>query len=425
MGVGVEVRLPSEDQIACLAGSEHDEVLLQLERIGRMVEAAKLGVIDHADRQARFLGDGHRSTAAWVRAVTNCSPSESRRRARVARALHDLAGFREALRAGDVGIDQVNEVARLHANPRCGGVVVGSEPVLLEAARQLEYADLCVVTQRWLTLADPDGAHRDHAAADSGRDFRIREHGVGFTIEAQCGVLQGTAIREMWQRFADAEFMTDWEEAARKPHGDRVSASQLPRTASQRRFDAFFRMLEAGATNTGEAVLADPVVNVIVDLDTFEQYLSAELGGPVPRIDPAGIVDRRCETIDGLPVDPRDVVALAIVGRVRRIVLDADDVIVNAGRLTRLYRGPLRHAVQALNPRCRWLACMLRARISAIDHRREFAEGGATDAANGEVLCDHHNRFKSQRDYRARRMPNGWWVIHRPDGTPLQPPDAA
>ena len=53
------------------------------------------------------------------------------------------------------------------------------------------------------------------------------------------------------------------------------------------------------------------------------------------------------------PVDPRDVVALAMAGRVRRIVLDADDVIVNAGRLTRLYRGPLRQAMQALNPRCR------------------------------------------------------------------------
>jgi hypothetical protein len=424
MGVRVEVRLPSEDEIASLIGDELDDLLLELERVGRMVEAARLGVIDHADREARFLADGHRSTAAWIRAVTNCSPVESRRRARAARALRDLSGFRDALRAGDVGVDQVNEVARLHANPRCGSQVADSEAILLDAARQLEYADLRVVSQRWLTLADPDGAHRDHAAADAGRDFRISEHGAGFTIEARCGVLQGTAIREMWQRFVDAEFLTDWD-AARKLHGDPVPVSQLGRTASQRRFDAFFAMLEAGATNTGEAALADPVVNVIVDLDTFEQHLAAELGGPAPQIDPAGIIGRRCETIDGVPVDPRDVVALAMIGRVRRIVLDADDVIVNAGRLTRLYRGPLRQAIQAINPRCRWLGCMLRARISAIDHRHEYSQGGATDAGNGEVLCDHHNRFKTQRDYRARRMPNGWWIIHRPDGTPLQPPDAA
>ena len=424
MGVGVEVGLPSEEEIASLAGAQLDEVLLRLERLGRMVEAAKSAVIDQADRQARCLADGHRSTAAWVRAVTNCSPGASRRRARAARALRDLRVVRAALWAGEVGVDQVDELARLRANPRCGGQVVGSESILLQAAQQLEFADLRVVTQRWLTLADPDGAHRDHAAADAGRDFRIREHGGAFTIEANCGVLQGTAIREMWQRFQDAEFRTDWE-AARNLHGDTISASQLPRTAAQRRFDGFFAMAEAGATNIGEAALADPVVNVIVDLDTFQQHLLAEFGGPAPRIDPAGILERRCETIDGVAVDPREAVALAVVGRVRRIVLDADDVIVNAGRLTRLYRGPLRHAIQALHPRCRWLACLLRARISAIDHRHEHADGGATDAANGEVLCDHHNRFKSQRDYQARRMRNGWWIIHRPDGTPLQTPDAA
>jgi hypothetical protein len=151
----------------------------------------------------------------------------------------------------------------------------------------------------------------------------------------------------------------------------------------------------------------------------------SELGGPRPSIDAAGILDRRCETTDGIPVDPRDVVALAMVGHVRRIVLDANDVIVNAGRLTRLYRGPLRQALQALTPRCRWLGCLIRARIAAIDHSHEYAQGGATDAANADVMCNHHNRLKTARGYRTRRLENGWWVIQRPDGSPLQPPDAA
>jgi hypothetical protein len=424
MPATVGVTLPTEDEIAALVGSEHDDLLVELERIDRMVQAAKLGVIDHADREGRFLADGHRNSAAWTRAVTNCSPGESRKRVRASRALGDLALFRAALREGTVGVDQVNEIARLHANPRCGSQVADSEAIFLDAARQLEYADLTTVTQRWQTLADPDGAHRDHAAADANRDFRIHEHGAGFVIAAQCGVIQGTSIREMFQRFLDAEFMTDWE-AARAQHGDKVAAHLLPRTASQRRFDAFFQMLEAGATNAGDASLPDPVVNVIVDLDTFEQHLRAEVGGPPPTIDPAGILHRRCETTDGVPVDPRDVVALAMVGQVRRIVLDANDVIVNAGRLTRLYRGPVRHALQAVTPRCRWLGCLIRARIAAIDHRREYADGGMTDAANAEVMCDHHNNVKSKRGYRARRLPNGWWVIQRPDGTPLRPLDAA
>ena len=223
---------------------------------------------------------------------------------------------------------------------------------------------------------------------------------------------------------AGEQFVTDWQ-AARTQHGERVATSLLARTAAQRRFDAFFQILEAAATNSTDTTLPDPVVNVIVDLDTFEQHLRAELGGPPPSIDPASILTRRCETTDGVPVDPRDVVALAMVAQVRRIVLDANDVIVNAGRLTRLYRGPLRHALQALTPRCRWLGCLIRARIAAIDHRHEYADGGATDAANADIMCDHHNNHKTKRGYQTRRLANGWWIIQRPDGTPLRPLDAA
>jgi hypothetical protein len=103
--------LPSEEEVASLVGADHDQLLVELERIGRMVQAAKLRVIDHADREARFLADGHRNSAAWTRAVTNCSPAESRKRVRAARALRDLPSIRAALRQGTVGVDQVDEVA--------------------------------------------------------------------------------------------------------------------------------------------------------------------------------------------------------------------------------------------------------------------------------------------------------------------------
>jgi hypothetical protein len=100
-------------------------------------------------------------------------------------------------------------------------------------------------------------------------------------------------------------------------------------------------------------------------------------------------------------------------------------VIVNAGRLTRLFTGPQRDALQAIDPRCRWLGCSVRARISTLDHRDEFAAGGRTDTANGWVLCERHNLAKTKRGYTARRHQSGWWIIQRPDGTPMQPPDAA
>ena len=92
------------------------------------------------------------------------------------RAFRDLGSFRDALHQGTVGVDQVNEIARLHANPRCQDQLADSEQILLDAARQLEYRDFTTVTHRWQTLADPDGAHRDHAVADARRDFAIHDH---------------------------------------------------------------------------------------------------------------------------------------------------------------------------------------------------------------------------------------------------------
>src|SRR6188768_207860 len=120
MPATVQVTLPTEEQIAALAGGEHDDVLVELERIARAVHAATLDVVEHAERTARFLADGHRTTAAWVRAVTNCSPAESRKRVRAAHALRNLPLIRQALHDATIGVDQVNEIARLHANPRCG-----------------------------------------------------------------------------------------------------------------------------------------------------------------------------------------------------------------------------------------------------------------------------------------------------------------
>ena len=100
-------------------------------------------------------------------------------------------------------------------------------------------------------------------------------------------------------------------------------------------------------------------------------------------------------------------------------------VLIDAGRLRRLYTGPVRQVLQALEPRCIWLGCMIRAAISQIDHLKNYSDGGLTDAATAGVMCMHHNLFKYQHRYHARRDEAGHWTITRPDGTPLQPPDAA
>jgi hypothetical protein len=72
-----------------------------------------------------------------------------------------------------------------------------------------------------------------------------------------------------------------------------------------------------------------------------------------------------------------------------------------------------------------WLGCTLRAAIADIDHVQPHSAGGFTDAGNGKVMCHRHNVHKHVHGFIPQRLPDGGWIMLRPDGTRMQPPDAA
>jgi len=242
------------------------------------------------------------------------------------------------------------------------------------------------VIRRWEALADADGARRDHEATHEGRSASISETMGEFRLESRHGVIDGTVLQEIFAKFCDAEFHADWAATVDK-FGDAASVALLPRSDRQRRADALVAIFETAADSTSTSGPADPVVNLVIDLDTFEQYVREQTNGTSVDIDSATVRDRRCETVDGVPVDPREAVAYAFRGHVRRVVVDSAGVIVDTGRKRRLFTGPIRDAIQALEPRCTWLGCSLRAAISQIDHLDPHTNGGTTDPANATVMC--------------------------------------
>lgn len=429
------VELPrTADDWAALPGRLLDEKVCQLDVAARRIEASIVGAVQVAERTGHHLLDGHRTVSSWTLATTNCTRGEAAARARSARMLDRLTSVTEEFLAGRVGVAQVRELARLAANPRAGDQVAGSEEILLEAAQTLEFADFRIVTQRWEQLADADGAHAQHERAHEYRNARVEFDGATVRFETTHGVVQGTSMRNVFEAFCEAEFDRDWA-WVKQTYGEEASSAHLPRTAAQRRADAFVAMVLAAAeAGVGNGRSIDTTVNLICDLDQLEQRLAAEAAAdcddasnPAPpvELDPATVRDRRCETTDGVPVDPRQMVAAALLGRLRVIVVDGAGVIVAAGRKRKLFTGALREAIMAIDPVCGWLGCNLRAQIAEIDHLQPRSRGGPTDAANGKVMCDRHNIFKHTANYHVERMPDGTVLITRPDGTLLQPPDAA
>jgi hypothetical protein len=358
-------------------------------------------------------------------ATTNCTHGEATARRRPAELLRSLTAVSNEFIAGRLGIAQVRELARLGANPRSGDQVAGSEDILLEAAQSLEYADFRVVTGRWEQLADADGAHREHEAVHEHRHARCVSVGAEFRFETSHGVIVGASMGAVFEAFCQAEFDRDWQ-WVRRTHGREANASLLPRTAAQRRADAFVAMVHAAAAaGTGDGSDIDVTVNLVADLDQFEQRVAGEIVGDDVTIDPSTVRDRRCETTDGVAVDPRQLVAAAFLGRIRPVVTDGRTVIVHAGRKRKLFDGALREAIQSIDPVCGWLGCNLRAQIAAIDHLVPRSRGGPTDAWNSKVMCDRHNIFKHIAGGQVERRPDGTIRITRPDGTQLRVPDAA
>ncbi len=419
------VDLPTAGEWSDLSGHDLDAKLRELNIAARRVEAAMVGAVDHAERSGHYAADGHRTVGAWVMATTNCTRGEATARTRTARMVRELAEVAGEFMAGRIGVAQVRELARLHANPRAGDQLAGSQDILLEAAQTLEFADFKIVAARWEQLADADGAHAEHERAHEYRNARVGFDGATTRFETTHGVVQGTAMRDVFQTFCDAEFERDWQ-WTRDTYGDDATPSQMPRTAAQRRADAFVAMVLAAAeAGTGDGRSIDATVNLVCDLDQYEQRLESEITDEPVDVDPSTVRERRCETIDGIPVDPRQVVAATVLGRLRLIVTDDAGVIVHAGRARTLFTGPIREAMMALDPMCNWLGCTLRAQICDIDHLEPRSRGGPTDPSNGGTMCHRHNVFKHTGGFAVARRPDGTIHITRPDGTPLRPPDAA
>ena len=199
-------------------------------------------------------------------------------------------------------------------------------------------------------MLDADGAHRRHERAHDDRNTRCDFDGAVFRFETSHGVLQGTSMRKVFQAFRDAKFERDWQWVV-ETYGDDASRSLMPRTAQQRRGDAFVAMVLAAAeAGVGDGRSIDTTVNLVSDLDQFEQRLDEAVTDEPVDVPASSVRERRCETTDGAPVDPRQVVASALHGRLRMIVADDAGVIVHAGRKRRLFTGPLREVMMALDP---------------------------------------------------------------------------
>jgi Domain of unknown function (DUF222) len=411
--------LAAEVTAACSMLASASLIAGALETVARRVESLSVAVVDEVDRCGLFGVDGHHTAVGWSAFTSRTSRTVAARRVRAGRMFRQLTTTREAFAAGAVGIEQVALLARLHANPRCGDQLVDCEALLLEHAQTFSFPQFNKCTDRWLELADADGAERKHSADHADRKLSFHRLPDGdWRVTGTYGAVQGETLNEVHERFTKAERLADWE-AARAEHGDNANATHLARTDRQCRADALVAMAMQAASAPADTQRPEPVVNIIMTNDAFEAAAAAFAGATPVAPDPASYASYRCETVNGGRVNPAEAFRLALLGHVRRVVLGAGEASVS--RRARLFTGPLRKLLDVRDGECTWVGCDRPPRQCQGGHLQPWRDDGETTAANGGLECGPHNRFKDSHNFRTWRDPNGQWHTYRPDGTEIQP----
>ncbi len=411
-----------------LGGCERDRAYLAVEGEIRRLQVLQAAMLFEVQRSCSFVDDFHHNATCWVRAVTNSSRGTAIRKVQTARLLADLPGLAAAVAAGQVGDDQVGLLRRLYSNDRCRDQLAGSEELLVECARTLTCREFALVCQRWQAHADPDGAHADHDASRHNRHVQSSPVGAGHRLHAEGDGLTGEMISEILDAHADTEFDDDVSQRARR-YGDDADRYPLARTARQRRYDALVAIF-LKATGTTASTDRVPLVNIVctetVLADAISDFFATGANytgaNPAARADPARSQRLRlCETVAGVPVDPHDLVVAALIGQLRRVVVDSAGRVIDLGRRRRLFVGAARDAVLLTGDRCCHPGCELRIARIQIDHLDSWAaRAGPTNPFNGGPLCPAHNRAKQHGQLTITRNHTGWHH-HRPDGTEITP----
>jgi hypothetical protein len=412
----MDLAVPLVEELAVLSPVDLQTRAQELEVLRRRVEAANALMVQRVDEGKLYVADGHRRVSAWGRATNNWSGPEASVMVKLAKAMKALPKFAEAALAGEIGVAQMHAVAKVAANPRVREHLADADDLFVASARDLPFDDCAVVLRHWEELADADGARARHDRAMLDRRASVRFVGERSFLDAQGPAHDGVLFESVLEHYAQIEWRTEWDVLA-AVHGDAMCAGLMERTHAQRTFDALQRIFAAAASSE-QAGAVGVTVDYVIDDETFDHQLEEMLGGDPAPIPPSHAPTRRCEDAKGKVLDPRAVVAAAIVGQVRRMVVGADGTILNMGRRQRLFTGVQREAVLLASRRCTYIGCSIPGHRCEADHLIPYARGGPTDVENGGPGCGFHNPFKNNGT-RTMRDAKGRWHTYRPDGTEI------
>ena len=404
------------------------ELIDSVESMGRQLDAVQNKVFESIDRTGVHSVDGHRTAKTMIAHAGKLSGPKADARRKTMRVLRLLPGVAAAYNEGLISTCMVNKLGRVHSNPRVRDFMADADDWFTQHALNDTYEFFNLVVSQWEDLADQDGAESKDTRHEQARNHQMFQNESGsWSWKGTSPAYDGAITKDVFDAFEKIEFDVDWQWVL-DTHGDDACPDLMPRTAAQRRADAYAKV-HVYAARALEAEGGPTIVtDVVIDGETFERETTKLLGESVEPDDPQR-EDFTCHTLSGSTLPPRTAVAHALLGDLRRCVIGADSVTIDLGR-RRLFTGYARLAAQLQSDECYWPGCHVKVNRCQIDHLTPHSDrgrdpttqqdrgGGPTNPHNGGAACGTHNRHK-ERGYTVTRLADGNIQIRRPDGTIL------
>ncbi|WP_246085708.1 HNH endonuclease [Pseudonocardia hydrocarbonoxydans] len=360
-----------EERKAAIA-AEQSEAILEFARAHAASQTAG-GTVDPEALE--------RSIAAQVGLACRVSPTEGRRRVRIARDLHDGHTHVRALHA--VGALSEYRTATIVAATAHLSATQRAEVDALLAGHRIETLGVRRIHDLTRTLAArvaPAAFAARCRAARTGRRVSVRPAADGMAdLSAHLPVEQAMACY--------AALAAAVDEIAVRPE-------PVTRGRGQVMADTLVERL------TGQATAGD--VNVEIQVMVPVETL----------VDPHGPLPAQIPGHGPVPV------ALLTTGDGRRTwrrLVTRDGIVIGGDSRSRLFTGRLAALIRARDGgRCREPYCD--APIRHLDHIRRWSELGRTEFGNGRGLCAFHNQVRETRGWRAGSE-DGTVVTTTPTGT--------
>jgi hypothetical protein len=350
-------------------------LVTRLERSKAKLDAARTNAMASFDESGEWALVGAKNAAAWMATQCHLSPAEAKRLVRRARALPQMPLAQEAYSAGEIGTAQVDALLRTRSVNE--ELFAQHEEILVEQAKTLKFNPLTVTLEYWAQHADPDGAEEAQLAREDRRDVYVTQSIGGMylgkiTLEPYSGAIYANEQA----RLETILFEADWAEAKERL-GREPKLHELRRTTAQRRADAAVEMAIRSATAPKDGQRPEPLITIVVDHPTLLGQISQIEGGP--------------------PVPPGSILQFISSAWFERIVFGPDgrgECSVKA----RFFTGATRRVIEVRDLECTHKYCEEKAKQCQIDHIIPYSQGGQTDQANGQVLCQFHNLWRVGRE---------------------------